>query len=232
MDCHRRRSTVWNHFKLTEDNKKTQCTLCQTKIAYAGSTSSMKNHLKFRHPTTLESDTADNYKGTTTSTGTSKVQSQLTFGNLNRPMPKGKWQDITKSIVEFCATDIRPLSIVNGAGFRNLVSKLDPSYQVPSHTTIRNYTKYYYESLHSTLQHELNEQTAVALTTDAWTSCAAEGYITITVHYIDKNWLFRHNVLCTSEIHDRHTGDHLSNVLQEHVQKYKISEGDYFWCND
>ena len=34
------------------------------------------------------------------------------------------------------ARDLRPISIIEGAGFRHLLSYLEPEYRVPSHTHI------------------------------------------------------------------------------------------------
>ncbi len=38
-------SAVWDHFKLSEDKTKAVCQICDLKLAYHNSTSSLKNHL-------------------------------------------------------------------------------------------------------------------------------------------------------------------------------------------
>ncbi len=38
-------SAVWEHFKLSEDTTKAVCQICDLKLAYHNSTSSLKNHL-------------------------------------------------------------------------------------------------------------------------------------------------------------------------------------------
>jgi hypothetical protein len=42
-----KKSYVWDYFELSEN--KTKCSLCGIKLAYSGGTSTMKNHLKFKH---------------------------------------------------------------------------------------------------------------------------------------------------------------------------------------
>ena len=115
------------------------------------------------------------------------MQSTLEFPK-KKPKSRESWLTATKLLVEMCARDLRPLSIVNGTGFKNFVHCLDPTYVVPSHTTMKNYTNYYYDSLKKNVSSELQSQTSLAFTTDTWTSCATEGYLTLTVHFIYKLW--------------------------------------------
>ena len=43
-------------------------------------------------------------------------------------------QEITRRIAEMVARDLRPISIVEGVGFRHLLSYMKPGYHVPSYT--------------------------------------------------------------------------------------------------
>ena len=123
-----------------------------------------------------------------------------------------------------CVRDVRPLSIVNGTGFRNFVHCLDPTYVVPSNTTLtmKNYTYYYYDSLKQNVSSELQSQTSLAFTTDTWTSCATEGYLTLTVHFIDNLWQLRHYVLATIEVKDHHKGENLANEIKDIVRDFGL----------
>ena len=47
-----------------------------------------------------------------------------------------KSNQISELIVDWIANDLRPLSIVNDDGFRNLVKFLEPSFSIPSRKTI------------------------------------------------------------------------------------------------
>ena len=129
------------------------------------------------------------------------VQSTLEFPK-KKPKWRESWLTATKLLVEMC---------VNGTGFRNFVHCLDPTYVVPSHTTMKNYTNYYYDSLKKNVSSELQSQTSLAFTTDTWTSCATEGYLTLTVHFIDNLWQIRNYVLATI------TGENLANEIKDIV---------------
>ena len=144
------------------------------------------------------------------------VQSTFEFPK-KKPKWLESWLTATKLLVEMCARDLRPLSIVNGTGFRNYVHCLDPTYVVPSHTTMKNYTNYYYDSLKKNVSSELQSQTSLAFTTDTWTSCVTEGYLTLTVHFIDNLWQIRNYVLATIEVKDHHTGENLANEIKDIV---------------
>ena len=43
---------------------------------------------------------------------------------------------MTKLVCEMVARDLRPVSMVEGNGFRQLINFLDPGYQIPSHTHV------------------------------------------------------------------------------------------------
>lgn len=85
-----------------------------------------------------------------------------------------------------CARDLRPISIINGEGFKAFCHELNPAYQVPCASTVSNHITKLYKSEKSQLTEVLKKQTGVALTSDHWTSLATEGYITVTGHYIDQ----------------------------------------------
>ena len=56
-------------------------------------------------------------------------------GSIDVHLKRTRSEEITSSIVDFIALDLRPISIVDGVGFRRLLYHLEPGYRVPSHTT-------------------------------------------------------------------------------------------------
>ena len=74
--------------------------------------------------------------------GAKKQSNMKNFVLGSKPkMSKERYEKITMKLPHFCAQDFRPISIVCGDGFKNFISELHPSYEIPSHTTIRNYVK-------------------------------------------------------------------------------------------
>ena len=50
--------------------------------------------------------------------------------------PQARADELTEAIVDMIALDLRPVSTVNGVGFRRLMYKAEPAYRVPSATNI------------------------------------------------------------------------------------------------
>lgn len=204
-----KKSEIWKYFALSDDKKKTKCTLCSVALAYSGGTSSMRNHLKHVHKkSNLDSAAVP---------GSEKRQTSLVnWQRSTLALGQGKYQCITKSLAAMCAVDMRPLSIVNGAGFQRFCRELNPQYHVPSATTISRHVDMLYDVTKDKLITDMSGSD-VALTTDCWTSICCKPYITLTGHYIkvEKDWQLKNSVLATRATEDKHTGVNLAQHVTE-----------------
>ena len=61
---------------------------------------------------------------------------------------------------------------------------------------------------------------------------AVEAYITVTVHYINPDWILKNLVLKTSSFPERHTGINIAEKLQELAQRWEISEKVVYIIHD
>lgn len=115
------RSDVWEHYKLVEGEKKVLCMLCNThkKISTHGGTSNLRDHLTSQHPSVYKKNT------------TAKQTSLLDFSKRSR-CSESQSKEITKLIMELVIRDVCALCFVEGAGFLQLMSFIEPSYKVPS----------------------------------------------------------------------------------------------------
>ena len=98
-------------------------------------------------------------------------------------------------MAEFVARDMRPISLVEGEGFRKLMSVTEPTYMVPSCKTVTNVLRGMQAEVRERITRELGEVHWVALTTDFWTSAAVESYLGVTVHFITRQWKLEARVL-------------------------------------
>ena len=64
-----------------------------------------------------------------------------------------------------CAQDCRPISIVEGRGFKDFCNALNPAYKVPVHATVKAHLKLEYGKKKDELISQLKEQD-IAFTTD------------------------------------------------------------------
>ncbi|GAB2287815.1 hypothetical protein Dimus_037959 [Dionaea muscipula] len=90
-----------------------------------------------------------------------------------------------------------PLSIVDHLGFKKFVSSFNPLFKMISRNTLKSDLlknfEYEKESLKKYLE---NLESRVAITTDMWTaSNQRKGYMAITGHFIDGNWILRSRIL-------------------------------------
>ena len=71
------------------------------------------------------------------------------------------------------ARDLRPISIVNGDGFKNFIAYVEPGYTLPSNTHVATVCCRLYETEKERLAVTIASSKHFGLTTDIWTSIAA-----------------------------------------------------------
>ena len=98
-------------------------------------------------------------------------QSVLNHSSL-RVCSSQKAAAITERIANFVALDLRPLRVVEGTGFKQLMNYIEPAYVVPSHTHITSIICKKYHTIKEELLSSLVSTLSVSLTTDIWTSRA------------------------------------------------------------
>ena len=114
------------------------------------------------------------------------------------------------------------LSVVDGAGFKQLVNYLKPGYKIPSCTHVTSICCKKFLSLKEELLATLATVPCVAVTTDIWTNTSTQAYITVTAHYLTNVWRMESKVLQTHEMPERHTGVHVSERLLKAREDWKI----------
>ena len=115
------KSSVWNSFNKTNGNE-VQCKLCQGKLAYHGSTTTMHNHLRAKHPSTGGPSTGQ--------------QSVASFLVRPRTLDARRAEEITLLLSKMIAKDMLPISFVEGEGFHEFMAFVEPEYTVPSRKTV------------------------------------------------------------------------------------------------
>ena len=220
----KKRSQAWDFFDFLDDTKKkVKCRLCSVLLSYCGGTTTMNNHLERKHPSVFKQNSHCG-SGNVKMIGSLPQQVDMrkfTTGGAHT-MTQQRYQKITEKLAQMCALDFRPISIVSGPGFKEFVHTLDPSYEIPSHTTVRNYVNKSYRDAKVVLSEILLERPAIPLTTDLWTSHATQGYITLTSHFVDKNWDMRSQVLATRLVEDRHTGANIATEITKILDEFKL----------
>ncbi|XP_020315982.1 zinc finger BED domain-containing protein 1-like [Oncorhynchus kisutch] len=206
-----KRSVVWQHFIVVmDDAKKVECKLCKQRFAYHSSTTNMTYHLKTAHP---------QY-----STSASTASSGLTQTTLdqNSPISEKRKREITEGIVDFIALDMRPVNLIEGVGFKDMMKILEPGYTVPKRETVMQALTAKYETTKEKVLESIKNSQAVSFTTDMWTSLRMESYMTVTAHFITEAWGLQCLVLETKQMEENHTAATIAQRLGEVADKYEI----------
>ena len=177
--------SVWDHFiKNPLDGSKPTCRKCRQVVSRGRSTSKAKSwgngplwtHLKQCRPS---------------SSPTTQLSLQQTF-TRSTPLQKdgAKAQAITHAIGMMVAVDLRPYSIVENEGFRELLKILEPRYSIISRKELTNNV---IPELFSDLKEKIKKslessESRVNFTTDMW---KWEGqnreYMMVTAHWAVEN---------------------------------------------
>ena len=126
-------------------------------------------------------------------------------------------------LLKMIVKDMQPFSIVEDEGFREFLAALDPSFSLPSRTTL---TKELLPDMYNTtvirLKEALKTAEAIALTTDGWTSMTTESYIAVTAHYITSDFKMNSCLLECFKYGERHTAENLSTELQRCINEWGL----------
>ncbi|WVZ14298.1 hypothetical protein V8G54_011864 [Vigna mungo] len=201
------RSNVWEHFTKQEpySEKKAKCNYCGDLIKYSGGTSGMRNHLmRCKENPNREAFKRQKLSSSTTEVSVSPSPTVSKFDqNVSR----------MKLVKMFVESEL-PFRFVENKGFRDFVWSLQPRFELPSRTTLRREMWELYEEEKAKLKIFLSKQCErVCLTTDTWTSIQNLNYMSLTVHFIDKDWKLQKEILNFSQ-----TAGHSGELIAKHVE--------------
>ncbi|GBP85051.1 Zinc finger BED domain-containing protein 4 [Eumeta japonica] len=246
----KRKSRVWMFFEqLDNDSRKVKCNQCQVIISRGGqgktaNTTSMNNHIKYKHPTLIPqlgsaikcSSTDDSTKSQISTeelpkavpTPSTSVSSEVSLSQKSQQNIEDSltihWscedlrsREINIAIGEMIALDNQPLSIVENTGFRNLMRKVKPKYNIPGRKYFtENIIPQLYEETKSEIRRGVMSAAAISVTTDARTNInSKERFLSFTAHWFDDSFKYHHAVLQMKHFPETHTANNIKNCLEE-----------------
>ena len=116
--------------------------------------------------------------------------------------------------------DLRPISLVDGEEFQSLMSFVEPGYHLPLATYFTKVIELKYQEAVAKVLQGANY---ISVTSDMWTNLANDAYISLTTHYISKEWKMESVCLGTIPVSERHTGDNIALWIEEILEKWGIS---------
>ncbi|CAG8835067.1 43193_t:CDS:2 [Gigaspora margarita] len=98
-------------------------------------------------------------------------------------------------VTELIIAQNLPLSFVKGEMFNQFAKILDPRWTVPTKEKIKNLIDDRFKHICNALRNDLNQTQTVSLTADMWTAHSHDGYLCITVTWINENFELNEAVL-------------------------------------
>lgn len=130
---------------------------------------------------------------------------------------------LTDSILNMIVKDMRPISVVESQGFREMIYMFYPGYTLPSRFHFTDLMEKKYEENFERVKASLKEvKTKVSLTADAWTSIATEAYLGVTCHFNNEDWELTSYNLTTMPLEDRHTAENIATWVEKVAEKFEI----------
>ena len=81
------------------------------------------------------------------------------------------------------------INFIEGVGFQNLLNTLEPRFIIPSRKTFKeNILPELYHSMKKDVHVLIREASSYGVTYDYWTSIAMKSYLTLTIHFLTKNF--------------------------------------------
>ncbi|XP_058749703.1 zinc finger BED domain-containing protein RICESLEEPER 2-like isoform X2 [Vicia villosa] len=212
----RKRSEVWDHFNLipNSDPATAACKYCHQKYmcdSKKHGTSNLKSHMKTcpKYPLNLSTDSTQTVLTYSTTQGGVLVQTSSRFDPLG----------CRKGLAYFIILDEKPFITVEGEGFKYFCNQMQPQFTIPSRRTIaRDCFQIYLDEKVRLRALFKSDCSRVAITTDCWTSVQNLNYLTLTAHFIDRDWKYQKRIISFTVIPNHRgktVGKKVEDVLKE-----------------
>lgn len=208
-------SDIWKYVK-TEMGKEGAVRVCAVdgcgkSFSIKTSTGTLKNHLQMHGLFVQDAQKQTRLTGT---------------GDLTTEPPKPIeeiQQLFERFLVNYIVADQNSFSSVELPEFENLIKLLNNDVNIPSRTTIQRRVLKYCEERRTNVRSILSERKCrISLTADAWSSRVYKGYMVVTGHWIDNDWVLRSIVLEFKRFLTPHTGDAACEFMYDVINDWGI----------
>ncbi|XP_043535584.1 E3 SUMO-protein ligase ZBED1-like isoform X2 [Chiloscyllium plagiosum] len=202
------------------DKTKIICKLCGVRLSYSGNTTNLRQHLIYKHRQEYNELVG----------GTSAPQKGLDSypQDLTSRTVKGVTPPIgrtTRAISEFIVTDLLPLKTIEGEGFVQMMSVLEPTYKIP---TVSFFAQSVLQDMHNQAKLRVMDSMKplhhCTVSIDLWKHECAHSYVTVIVHHIDGSFDFKHQVLSSRPVTEETTAENIKLALLEIANEWGIQE--------
>ena len=240
-----RKSCIWNFYSIcATDESKAICATCKERISRGGksaktyTTTNLKKHLHSRHQTQFkefeqqeEAKAASEEASKQSGSGQGRASRRQVSLDLlvAKHQPFGfdhpKSREINRLVGELIAVDNQPFSIVDDIGFTRLIHHLEPRYKLPSRRYFsETLIPSVYDKLKLLVAELVQAQQYVSCTTDIWSSPVHDSLLSLTAHFITKEFERKQVCLQAVKFNDSHTGSNIASMINSCIQAWKLTE--------
>jgi len=199
-----KRSTVYGHFT-GDDRAGYKCKHCGNTFVYKNTTSNLCKHILEKHKISLD---VKDESLTKFMTGTLTVGCAVDY------------------LVDFVAVDLLPFSIVEGDGFKRMITRMNPNFPKGAfnrHDVSHRAALLLETKMESWKLHLKAGTNAPCLTLDLWSGKNAVSVIGITAHWISKDWEMKRIALDVQEIFGSHTAENIVAAVRKTLTAWEIN---------
>lgn len=210
-------SGIWKEFRLLPSKKGEallcECINCGNKYCAESKWGTGNLH---RHAKSCK-------KKTTADIGEFIVTSQK--GVLSTQNSNFNQEKFKEMVVHAIVRHDLPFSFVEYEGIRSIFNYLEPQTTNFTRNTAKSHMKKIYDKEMIRLRGELVAcPSRICLTSDAWTSIATNGYLSLTAHYVDSNWILRKKILNFSYFPPPHSGIAIAEKITDLITGWGIEK--------
>ncbi|KAG2673937.1 hypothetical protein I3760_13G112600 [Carya illinoinensis] len=221
-------SIVWQHFTKLEggdpNNLQAKCNHCGKMYGChyrKHGTSQLKVHLE-------EQCKKSPVLKSLVENGQSRLNFKMTDGSSGAmgPTLKGYTKynpdECRRKLARMIVMDELLFQFVEGKGFQEFVQELEPRFVLPSRHIMANDIKKMYIRDKDVLNGQL-AGLVVCLTTDTWISIQNMNYMSLTVHFVDIDWVLYKKIIKFCQITD-HKGETIGKALEAAIKEWGLEK--------
>lgn len=239
-------SAVWKLFsRVDKASEKASCNSCGKEyVCKGGTTSNLINHLKSKHKELFEQYLEETKAKATPAKrrpADEPIQAKMKQRKLHDCIPESDDalnRAIEDAIIDFLADAGVAFNVVGLDSFKKLMEIANRRIKLKHPATYSKMVKLKANEIRQELLDIITavkgDLTCVGFTTDMWTSCAGNPFMSLTCHFIDKDWELHRWTPFVSPFPARHTGKNIALGLDAMLDELGLdsSDWDLFVVND
>ncbi|CAG8821633.1 34050_t:CDS:1, partial [Racocetra persica] len=136
-----------------------------------------------------------------------------------------KVRKLNELLVRWIICNQQAFCVVEDKDFRIFIFELNPRYKLPTRQTVSTYVGLLYKREREQLRSYFRKfNHKVSITTDAWSLCTNQAFLSVTLHWIDDQWQMQHILLDFIPLHEKHTGYFLAETLFNLIEDFGLGK--------